>query len=58
VALFTCLSQKYPNTSVPDPYYGGDRGFNEVLDMIEESTERLFDEILQGRGPEDFRLQP
>lgn len=57
VALFTSLSKLYANQSVPDPYYGGDAGFEHVLDMIEESCERLFDEILAGRGPEQFELR-
>lgn len=30
---------------VPDPYYGGPRGFETVLDMIESAAERILDEI-------------
>ena len=30
---------------VPDPYYGGADGFTQVLDMIEEASERLLAEI-------------
>ena len=30
---------------VPDPYYGGDSGFDEVLDMIEVASIGLLDEI-------------
>ena len=30
---------------VPDPYYGGERGFDEVLDLVEEACERLLDEV-------------
>lgn len=30
---------------VPDPYYGGDSGFDEVLDLIEEATQGLVAEI-------------
>jgi protein-tyrosine phosphatase len=33
--------------SVPDPYYGGDKGFEEVLDLLEESCKNLFEEILK-----------
>jgi protein-tyrosine phosphatase len=57
VALFTSRSKLYANQSVPDPYYGGDAGFEAVLDMIEESVERLFDELLAGRGPARFELE-
>ncbi|MFL5843084.1 MAG: low molecular weight protein-tyrosine-phosphatase [Solirubrobacteraceae bacterium] len=30
---------------VPDPYYGGPDGFEDVLDMITEACERLADEV-------------
>lgn len=32
--------------SVPDPYYGGEQGFEEVLDMIEQACPRLLDHCL------------
>ncbi len=31
------------NLSVPDPYYGGAQGFDDVLDMLERSVENLID---------------
>ena len=30
---------------VPDPYYGGDRGFETVLDMVETACRELLDEL-------------
>lgn len=30
---------------VPDPYYGGDQGFENVLDLLEEATENLADTL-------------
>ena len=30
---------------VPDPYYGGDRGFETVLDMVEAACRGLLDEL-------------
>ncbi len=30
---------------VPDPYYGGDDGFEQVLDLIEQASDALLDEI-------------
>jgi low molecular weight protein-tyrosine phosphatase len=30
---------------VPDPYYGGDRGFETVLDMVEAACRGLVDEL-------------
>ena len=32
--------------SVPDPYYGGAEGFEEVLDLLEEASEGLLREVL------------
>jgi len=32
---------------VPDPYYGGDAGFEPVLDMIEDASRGLLKEILE-----------
>ena len=32
-------------TDVPDPYYGGPDGFEDVLDLITEGCERLADEV-------------
>ena len=34
---------------VPDPYYGGDRGFETVLDMVEAACRGLIDEICEPR---------
>jgi protein-tyrosine phosphatase len=31
---------------VPDPYYGGGRGFEDVLDMIERAVPRILDELV------------
>lgn len=36
---------------VPDPYYGGDRGFEVVADLLEVSCERLLDAILEEGAP-------
>jgi protein-tyrosine phosphatase len=33
------------DTDVPDPYYGGPDGFEDVLDLITEGCERLADEV-------------
>jgi len=32
---------------IPDPYYGGDQGFEHVLDLIEEASEGLIKFIMQ-----------
>ena len=33
---------------VPDPYYGGDDGFQVVFDMVDQSCRALLDRILEG----------
>ncbi|MEM7481702.1 MAG: low molecular weight protein-tyrosine-phosphatase [Acidobacteriota bacterium] len=35
---------------VPDPYYGGAQGFEEVLDLIEQAGPALLDSVLSGAG--------
>lgn len=32
--------------TVPDPYYGGAQGFEEVLDLLEEAASGLMQELL------------
>jgi len=44
VMLYMEFSQNYPGESVPDPYYGGDQGFEQVLDMIEEGADTLINQ--------------
>jgi len=34
---------------VPDPYYGAERGFDEVLDLVEAACEGLLDEVAARR---------
>jgi protein-tyrosine phosphatase len=34
-----------PGLDVPDPYYGGSRGFEDVLDQVEEACRALLEEI-------------
>jgi protein-tyrosine phosphatase len=46
VAMFLDHSGSWRGLDVPDPYYGGSRGFEEVLDMVEEASARLLEEIL------------
>ncbi len=33
---------------VPDPYYGGDEGFEEVLDIVERNCSALLEEVSPG----------
>jgi protein-tyrosine phosphatase len=41
----TDFSKEWKYTEVPDPYYGGDEGFELVLDLLEDSCEGLLDEM-------------
>ena len=57
VGLFLEASGKWKGEDVPDPYYGGDQGFEEVLDMVEEAAERWLDRFEAELDPGSFRLQ-
>lgn len=41
LALFMDFSTREPGVDVPDPYYGGDAGFEDVLDMCEDAIGEL-----------------
>lgn len=43
--LFLDYSQQSEQTEVPDPYYGGDKGFALVLDLVEEASAGLLAHI-------------
>jgi protein-tyrosine phosphatase len=43
--LFLAFARDTELTEVPDPYYGGDEGFADVLDLIEDASEGLLEEI-------------
>jgi protein-tyrosine phosphatase len=43
--LFLSFAPNLEHDEVPDPYYGGPQGFERVLDMIEEASEGLLQEI-------------
>lgn len=42
IILMTRYSPRYHGQDIPDPYYGGEKGFDVVLDMLEKSTQGLF----------------
>ena len=41
------VAEDEPVPDVPDPYYGGDEGFREVLAMVERTCARLLDGLRQ-----------
>src|SRR6185437_5105669 len=38
VQLFLDFAPDQPEREVPDPYYGGERGFDHVLDLVEAAS--------------------
>jgi len=43
--LFLDFAPHIPEREVPDPYYGGESGFERVLDLIEAAAEGLLEDI-------------
>ncbi|HEY7611076.1 MAG TPA: low molecular weight protein-tyrosine-phosphatase [Alphaproteobacteria bacterium] len=43
--LFMGLVRAATHRDVPDPYYGGPQGFDDVLDLVEAGIDALLDEI-------------
>lgn len=41
----TDFSKKYNYNHIPDPYYGGDEGFELVLDLLEDASEGFYESI-------------
>lgn len=46
IRLFMEFSAAGAPREVPDPYYGGDQGFEDVLDMVEEASQGLLEHLL------------
>ncbi len=46
------LNYLYPNEnrSVPDPYYGGESGFENVFQLLDASCEKFLESITHGQG--------
>jgi protein-tyrosine phosphatase len=49
IKLLLSFSRRYPNLDVPDPYYGGQQGFDLTLAMVEDAAEGLLKHILAAR---------
>ena len=50
IKLFLSFDPQQLLAAVPDPYYGGDDGFEEVLDLIEAASDGLIEKLKLGRG--------
>lgn len=49
----TDFCRRIPADHVPDPYYGGDSGFETVLDILEDACEGLLDFLKQQEKQDD-----
>lgn len=45
LSLFLNFSNEFLETQVPDPYYGGDQGFEHVFDLVESASHGLLQDI-------------
>lgn len=45
ISLITDYSREWNYHEIPDPYYGGEEGFELVLDLLEDACEGLLDEL-------------
>lgn len=50
VRLIMEFAPTAPRRFVPDPYYGGPLGFEEVLDLLEQASEGLLQELISRRS--------
>ena len=46
IQLLLQYSDKFDEIEIPDPYYGGDSGFDLALDMIEDACDQLLKSLL------------
>ncbi|MCB9789268.1 MAG: low molecular weight phosphotyrosine protein phosphatase [Deltaproteobacteria bacterium] len=51
VARYTQFAGARAPADVPDPYYGGDDGFETVYGLLERGADALIDAVLAGSGP-------
>ena len=47
LSLFLSLDDALTKQEVPDPYYGGEQGFEEVLDLVEQASQALIERVIE-----------
>jgi len=47
IELFMRYARSFEADEVPDPYYGGEKGFDVVLDMVEDAAQGLLETLRQ-----------
>lgn len=50
IMMFLNFAPAITVSDVPDPYYGGAGGFDQVFDMVEAGSRGLLDDIMQKHG--------
>jgi protein-tyrosine phosphatase len=45
IRKMTDFCRRFNDYEIPDPYYGGDSGFDHVIDLLEDGCEGLFAEL-------------
>ena len=50
VRLFLDYAEHSSESEVPDPYYGGDQGFDHVFDLVEDAANGLLKVICEAHG--------
>jgi protein-tyrosine phosphatase len=50
IRMFMEYAGEVPVREVPDPYYGGEEGFDHALDLIELAARGLADHMAAARG--------
>ena len=50
LGLFLDFSTQRTLSEVPDPYYGGDAGFEQVFNLVEDASAGLLAHICQQHG--------
>jgi len=50
LSLFLDFSDEFNESEVPDPYYGGDQGFEHVFDLVESASRGLLADIKKRFG--------
>jgi protein-tyrosine phosphatase len=48
VMLMREFDEEHSGTDIPDPYYGGEKGFQDVYDLLEESLRNFLDFLIRG----------
>lgn len=46
IELFMNYANEFEETEVPDPYYGGARGFDHVFDLVEDASKGLINKLM------------